>query len=117
MCQWQAKEQDAPVDMRKSKRHGPPLFLVQLVITIGIIGALAAAVIKCGCPEVCSSVVKLGSSDSGKCCTAIAAIWILIAKLLLGRYDGMMANGAKLEKAIIQVAEKVQLPKSPAKDV
>lgn len=74
----QAKEQGAPVDKRKSKRHGPPLFLVQLVITVGIIGALAAAVIK---------------------------------------YDGMMANGAKLEKAIIQVAEKVQLPKSPAKDV
>jgi hypothetical protein len=34
------------VDKRKSKRHGPPLFLVQLVITIGIVGALAAAVIK-----------------------------------------------------------------------
>jgi hypothetical protein len=28
----------------------------------------------------------------------------------------MMENGAKLEKLIIQVAEKVQLPKSPAND-
>lgn len=44
--QWQAKQQDAPVDKRKSKRHGPPLFLVQLVITIGLVGTLAAAIIK-----------------------------------------------------------------------
>jgi hypothetical protein len=41
---------------------------------------------------------------------------MLIAMLLLDRYDGMMENGAKLEKVIIQVAEKVQLPQSPGKD-
>ena len=40
-----------------------------------------------------------------------------LTRLLPLRYDGMMANGAKLEKAIIQVAEKVQLPQSPGKDV
>jgi hypothetical protein len=40
----------------------------------------------------------------------------LLLLLLLCRYDGMMDNGAKLEKAIIQLAEKVQLPQSPAKD-
>lgn len=34
------------MDKRKSKRHGPPLFLVQLLLTVGIVAGLAAAVIK-----------------------------------------------------------------------